>query len=75
MPYVQQGALAHAHHEGIEVVISAESQPLPAFSITALRYDPAREQRLRNFLVAVVDTATARDSAAGVVVRPDGTKE
>lgn len=72
---VQPGAIAHACHEGIEVVISPETQPLPTFSITVLTYDPVRETRLKTFLVNISDTATATDCVAVAVTRPDGTVE
>jgi len=72
---VQLGGLAHAWHEGIEVVISPESQPLPAFGLTVLKYDPERERRLHVFLECIVESITVTDHYEAVLIRADGSRE
>lgn len=72
---VQEGALKHAAHEAVEVVVADEGQPLPAFNIEVRSYDPARDTVLRNFLVSMDETVVVTDSCNDVVTHPDGTTE
>jgi hypothetical protein len=72
---VQAGALKHAAFEAIEVVVAEEGQSLPAFDILVLRYDPNRDEVLKNFFVSIAETVVMGDSCDAVFIQPDGTIE
>lgn len=70
----QLGALRHAAHEAIEVVVAEADQPLPEFGITVLRYDPQRDAVLRNDMVSHVERTVVTVSS-DAVFEPGGGDE